>query len=43
MSDKVGPMKYGTPDAEVFLGRDYARHTDYSNDVATLIDEEIER
>ena len=41
MSDKVGPMKYGTPDAEVFLGRDYARHTDYSNDVATLIDEEI--
>jgi len=41
MSDRVGPMKYGTPDSEVFLGRDYVRHTDYSDDVATLIDEEI--
>ncbi len=41
MSDKVGPMKYGSPDSEVFLGRDYVRHTDYSDDVATLIDEEI--
>jgi cell division protease FtsH len=41
MSDRVGPMKYGTPDSEVFLGRDYVRHTDYSDEVATLIDEEI--
>jgi cell division protease FtsH len=41
MSDRVGPMKYGNPDSEVFLGRDYVRHTDYSDNVATLIDEEI--
>lgn len=41
MSDRVGPMTYGSPDAEVFLGRDYARHQEYSAEVATLIDEEI--
>jgi len=43
MSDKLGPLKYGQPEAEVFLGRDYARHQDYSDDVASVIDEEVRK
>jgi cell division protease FtsH len=41
MSDRLGPMKYGQPDGEVFLGRDYTSHQDYSDEVASLIDEEV--
>ena len=41
MSDKLGPLRYGTPEAEVFLGRDYARNSELSNEVAAAIDEEI--
>ncbi len=41
MSDRLGPMKYGKPDGEVFLGRDYIRHQDYSDQVASMIDEEV--
>jgi cell division protease FtsH len=41
MSDKLGPLQYGSPDGEVFLGRDYSKHQDLSNDVASAIDEEI--
>jgi len=41
MSDKLGPLQYGKPDAEVFLGRDYSRSQDYSNEVAAAVDEEI--
>jgi cell division protease FtsH len=41
MSDRLGPMKYGQPEAEVFLGRDFARGQDYSNEVASAIDEEV--
>jgi cell division protease FtsH len=41
MSDKLGPLRYGTPDAEVFLGRDYTRGQDYSDDVAARIDDEV--
>ncbi len=41
MSDRLGPMKYGQPDGEVFLGRDYTRHQDYSDEVASVIDEEV--
>ena len=41
MSDRLGPMKYGEPDGEVFLGRDYTQHRDYSDDVASIIDEEV--
>ena len=43
MSDRLGPMKYGQPDGEVFLGRDYTRHQDYSDDIASIIDEEVRR
>ncbi len=34
-------MKYGQPEGEVFLGRDYTRHQDYSDEVASVIDEEV--
>jgi len=43
MSDRLGPMKFGQPEGEVFLGRDYVRHQDYSDEVASLIDEEIRK
>jgi cell division protease FtsH len=43
MSDKLGPMKYGKAGGEVFLGRDYARQQDYSNEVAAFIDEEVRK
>jgi cell division protease FtsH len=41
MSDRLGPMKYGQNQGEVFLGRDYATHQDYSDEVASHIDEEV--
>jgi cell division protease FtsH len=41
MSDKLGPLQYGKPDAEVFLGRDYSKNQDMSEDVAAAVDEEV--
>jgi cell division protease FtsH len=41
MSDKLGPMQYGRAGGEVFLGRDYVRQQDYSDEVAAFIDEEV--
>ncbi len=43
MSDRLGPMQYGKPDGEVFLGRDYGRQQDYSDEIAALIDEEVRK
>ena len=43
MSDRLGPMQYGKPNGEVFLGRDYSRQQDYSDDVAAKVDEEVRR
>ena len=41
MSDKLGPMLYGKGSSEVFLGRDYGRQQDYSDEVASSIDNEV--
>ena len=41
MSDKLGPMKYGKSSGEVFLGRDYSQQQDYSDEVASYIDDEV--
>jgi len=41
MSDKLGPLQYGKPEAEVFLGRDYSKNTDLSDEVAAAVDEEV--
>ncbi len=41
MSEKLGPMLYGKGSNEVFLGRDYGRQQDYSDEVASSIDDEV--
>ena len=41
MSDKLGPITLGTKQGEVFLGRDFSSHPDYSEQVAFEIDSEI--
>jgi cell division protease FtsH len=43
MSDELGPMQYGKPSGEVFLGRDYSRQQDYSDEVAAFIDAEVRK
>ncbi len=43
MSERLGPMKYGEPEGEVFLGRDYIRHQDHSEEVASMIDDEVRK
>ncbi|MGB9359459.1 MAG: ATP-dependent zinc metalloprotease FtsH [Acidimicrobiia bacterium] len=43
MSDRLGPLKYGQPQAEVFLGRDYSKSQDLSNEVAAAIDDEVRK
>ena len=41
MSDKLGQMLFGKGSNEVFLGRDYGRQQDYSDEVASSIDDEV--
>ena len=41
MSDALGPMRFGQPQGEVFLGRDLHSTPDYSDEVAARIDAEI--
>ena len=43
MSDELGPMAYGTNDDEVFLGRDFNKIRNYSEEVASKIDKEMRR
>ncbi len=40
-SDKLGPIVYGQEDSEVFLGRDFNHTKNYSERVASEIDEEV--
>ena len=40
MSDVVGPLTFGKNEEQIFLGRDIARHKDYSEQTAMRIDEE---
>ena len=42
MSDKIGPVSYGGGQ-EIFVGRDYQTRSDYSEQKAMVIDEEVER
>ena len=41
MSDKIGPLKFGKKDEEVFLGRDYSQQKNYSEEKSIIIDKEI--
>ena len=43
MSDAIGPLTLGKKDEQIFLGRDFSQHQDYSEDTAGRIDEEIKR
>ncbi len=43
MSEKMGPLTFGRKEEQVFLGRDIARHQDYSEDTAIKIDQEVKR
>ncbi|MGH2739250.1 MAG: ATP-dependent zinc metalloprotease FtsH [Actinomycetota bacterium] len=43
MSDALGPLTLGQKQGEVFLGRDFAAHPDYSDQVAFEIDSEVRR
>lgn len=41
MSDRLGPMTFGKRHEQVFLGRDFGHERDYSENIATAIDEEV--
>ena len=41
MSDKLGPLTFGKKDEQIFLGREIAKHKDYSEKTAEDIDEEV--
>ncbi|HBR21940.1 MAG TPA: cell division protein FtsH [Nitrospiraceae bacterium] len=43
MSEKLGPLTFGKKDEQIFLGREIAKHKDYSEKTATDIDEEVKR
>ena len=43
MSDKIGPIDYGSEGGEIFLGRDFAAGKGYSEVKAAEIDDEIHR
>lgn len=41
MTDALGPISFGKDDGEVFMGRDFGRTRDFSDEVASKIDREI--
>ena len=41
MSEKVGPLTFGSPGEEIFLGREMGMHQTFSEETARLIDSEI--
>jgi cell division protease FtsH len=43
MSDKLGPITFGKKEEEIFLGREIARHRDYSEQTAVVIDQEVRK
>ena len=43
MSKAIGPLTFGRKDEEVFLGRDFQQHKDYSEETSNRIDQEIKR
>jgi len=43
MSEKLGPMQFGTSQGQVFLGRDFGHEQNYSDQIAYQIDQEMQR
>jgi cell division protease FtsH len=43
MSDAMGPLTFGKKEEQIFLGREIAQRSDYSEDTAIRIDQEVKR
>ncbi|HYA13082.1 MAG TPA: ATP-dependent zinc metalloprotease FtsH [Syntrophales bacterium] len=43
MSEEMGPLSYGKKEEQIFLGREFAVHKDYSEETAQRIDKEVTR
>jgi cell division protease FtsH len=43
MTTELGPLSYGEKDEQIFLGRDFNRHRDYSEKTAEVIDHLMRR
>ena len=43
MSDVLGPIALGQKEEPIFIGKEIARHKDYSEETAQKIDEEVEK
>ncbi len=43
MSEKLGPLTFGKREEHIFLGREFARQQDYSEETAVLIDTEVKQ
>ena len=43
MSEKLGPLAFGKKEEQIFLGREFAQHKDYSEATAMSIDDEVKR
>ncbi|MBI4811739.1 MAG: ATP-dependent zinc metalloprotease FtsH, partial [Ignavibacteriales bacterium] len=43
MSERMGPLAYGTKEEEIFIGREITRSKNYSETTAILIDEEVKK
>jgi cell division protease FtsH len=41
MSEKLGPLKFGRTEGDIFLGRDLGHERDFSEEVASQIDDEV--
>ncbi len=41
MSEKLGPLTFGKKDEQIFIGREIAKHKDYSEKTAEEIDDEV--
>jgi cell division protease FtsH len=43
MSERIGAIKLGQSTGEVFLGRDMGHQRDYSEEIASVVDEEVRK
>ena len=43
MSDRIGPISFGSAHDEIFLGRDFATSKNFSEEIASMIDREVKQ
>ncbi|MDR2150834.1 MAG: ATP-dependent zinc metalloprotease FtsH [Spirochaetaceae bacterium] len=43
MADELGPVSYGQEEEPIFIGKEIARHKDYSEDTAVCIDRAVKK